>query len=96
MYVVGRGSIKMGPSVMRRYVHRLDRAIPTLYKYIDKILSINQVYFNASRELSIKNLPSSITAQIELSMLDVFLSFLHPLKQRIALFRSAKLIFVLI
>ena len=32
------GSIKMGPSLMRRYVHRLDRAIPTLYKNNDKIL----------------------------------------------------------
>ena len=32
----------------------------------------------------------------ELSMLDVFLRFLHPLRQRIALLRSAKLIFVLI
>ena len=32
----------------------------------------------------------------ELSMLDVFLRFLHPLRQRIALLKSAKLIFVLI
>ena len=29
-------------------------------------------------------------------LLDVFLSFLHPLKQRIALLRSSKLIFALI
>ena len=28
--------IKMGPSVMRRYAHRLGRAVPTLYKYIGK------------------------------------------------------------
>ena len=26
----------MGPSVMRRSVHRLDRAIPKLYKYITR------------------------------------------------------------
>ena len=32
----------------------------------------------------------------KLSKLDVFLRFLHPLRQRIALLRSAKLIFVLI
>ena len=32
------GPNKMGPSVMRRYVQRLDRAAPTLYKYIGKIL----------------------------------------------------------
>ena len=31
-------SIKMGPSVMRRYVHILERAVPTLYKYIGRIL----------------------------------------------------------
>ena len=31
-------SIKMGPSVMRRYVQRLNRAVPTLYKYIGKTL----------------------------------------------------------
>ena len=30
--------MKMGPSVMRPYVHRLDRAILTLYNYIGKIL----------------------------------------------------------
>ena len=30
--VTKKGSIKMGPSVMRRSVHRLDRALPTLYK----------------------------------------------------------------
>ena len=39
---------------------------------------------------------SSIIALIELSMLDVFLKFLHPLRQRIALLRNAKLIFVII
>ena len=44
----------MGPSVMRQYVHKLDRGIPTLYKYIGKILWINQVDINASTELSIK------------------------------------------
>ena len=38
----------------------------------------------------------SIVAEIELSMLDIFLRYLHPLRQRIALLRSAKLIFVLI
>ena len=27
----------MGPSVTRRYVRRLDSAVPTLYKYIGKI-----------------------------------------------------------
>ena len=43
-----------------------------------------------------QNLPFSIIAQIELSMLDVLLSFLRPLRQRIALLRSAKLIIVLI
>ena len=32
---------------------------------------------------------------MELSMLDVFLKFLHRLRERIALLRSAKLIFVL-
>ena len=37
----------------------------------------------------------AIIAQIKLSMLDVFLRFLHPLRQRIALLRSAKLILVL-
>ena len=47
----------MGPSVMRRYVHKLDRAVPTLYKYIGKILWKNQVDINASRELSIKIYP---------------------------------------
>ena len=35
-------------------------------------------------------------AQIELSVLDVFLRFWHPLRHRIALLRSAKLISVLI
>ena len=44
----------MGPSVMRQYVHKLDRGIPTLYKYIGKILWINQVDINASTELSLK------------------------------------------
>ena len=37
-----------------------------------------------------------IKSQIELSILDVFLRFLQPLRQRIALLRSAKLMFVLI
>ena len=37
-----------------------------------------------------------IIAQIELSILDVLLRFLHTLRQRIALPRDAKLIFVLI
>ena len=32
----------MGPSVMRRYVYRLDRAVPTLYIYIGEILWIRQ------------------------------------------------------
>ena len=89
-------SFKMGPTVMRRYVHRLDMAIPTLYYYICEILSINQVNINASRELSKQNLPSSIIAQIELSMLDVFLGFLQPLRQRIAVLRRAKLLYVFI
>ena len=31
-----KGQIKMGPSVMRRSVHKLDRVIPTLCKYIGK------------------------------------------------------------
>ena len=44
-------SIKIGPSVMRRYVYKLDRAVPSLYNYIGKILLINQVDINASREL---------------------------------------------
>ena len=47
----------MGTSVMRRYVHRLDRAVPTLYKYIGKILWLNQIDIKKSRELSIKNYP---------------------------------------
>ena len=34
-------------------------------------------------------------AQIELSMLDVFLRFLHPIRQKIVLLRSAKPIFVI-
>ena len=50
-------SIKFGPSVMRQYVQKLDRAVPTLYKYIGKILLINQVDINASRELSFKIYP---------------------------------------
>ena len=58
----------MGPSVIRRSVHRLDSAIPSHDKYIGKVLRINQVDFKASRELSNKNLPSSIIAQIELSV----------------------------
>ena len=50
----------MGPSFKRQYVHKLDRAIPTLYKYIGKILWINQVDINASEELSIKIYPARL------------------------------------
>ena len=35
-----KGSIEKGPFVMRRYVHLLDRAVPTLYKNIGNTLSI--------------------------------------------------------
>ena len=50
---IKKGQIKWAPSFM----HRLDRAVPTLYKYMSKNLWINQVDFNASRELSIKIYP---------------------------------------
>ena len=46
------------------------------------------------QRIVIYNLISSFIAQIKMSMLDVFLRFLHPLRQRIALLRSAKRIFV--
>ena len=54
------------------------------------------IQFQCIQRIVTKNLPSSIIAQTKLSILDVFLNFLYPLRQRIALLRSAKFIFVLI
>ena len=59
-------------------------------------LSIIVAFSRDHSIIVVPNLPSSTIAQIELSMLDAFLRFLHPLRQRIAHLRSANLIFVLI
>ena len=57
---------------MRRYVHKLDRAVPTLYEYIGKNFRIKSSRYYCIKRIVSLNLPSSIIAQIELSMLDVF------------------------